>query len=294
MNKMKSLYGRLMSALTVFAMLSCLFPSAALAATVSTAFTTHSLASSPLLVFGTESFTYAVSGTFVGTVKLQKSVDGSAYQNFLVITSSYSTNPALTGTVYVDEAPGRRAWYRVYVSTHSSGTIVTSLADVNDMAQEFYNKKGAANLTLNDDGVSVPGTLAVVGDMTPSGRLVLAKTAVGSAGTAAAGVYLSTTIPATSPYESIVSSSPNAGSMTSTPTIATVTVVGGGTNLTDGTVLTVFSTSSVVLRLVDNDTLSGSLLELGAPNRPISASNSVTLIFDGIRGKWYELFYSTH
>ncbi len=170
--RMKAMCGRLMSALTLIAVIGLMFPAqTVLAATVTKSFTNHSQASNPLLVFGGETFTYSVSGTWVGEVKLQKSLNGSDYQNFLVISSSFSTTPALTGTVFADVALGRTAYYRVYASTYTSGTIVTSLTDANDLVRVERNFKGVENLKFYDDGLVVPGTLAVTGAVSLSGAL---------------------------------------------------------------------------------------------------------------------------
>ncbi len=129
------------------------------AATVSKSFTTHSQASSPLLVFGGESFNFTVSGTFVGTVKLQRSLNGVDYKDF---EPAISTNAAYNVNHFAEGvAPNRRAWYRVYASTHTSGTIVTSLADIDDQVQVFANHKGATTFTIKDDSVEVATALKV-------------------------------------------------------------------------------------------------------------------------------------
>jgi hypothetical protein len=164
-----------LKAVSVLALLLVLaqawLPSTALATTVSKTFTTHSIAGAALLVHGGETFTYSVSGTFVGVVKLQRSRDASTWTSFLVIPSSFTTTPALTGTITVDGSGDRREYFRVYCSTHSSGSIVTALADVNDLVQDFRNKRGGIILQLYDDGIVVPGTLSVTGASTLTGAV---------------------------------------------------------------------------------------------------------------------------
>ena len=152
-------------------------PGIVAAASVSKTFTDHSEASDVLLVYGGESFTYSVSGTFVGVVKLQRSLNAKSWENFLVIPSSFSTSPALTGTIQADAGKGQRVYYRVYASTHTSGSIVTALVDVNDLVSESVNHKGAPNLQLYDDGVVVPGTFGVTGVLSANGG----SSAIGSA-----------------------------------------------------------------------------------------------------------------
>lgn len=155
--RMKTMYGRLMSALTMMVMLFALLvsvaslPTLAAATTVSKSFTTHSTASEPLLVFGGETFTFTVSGTFVGTVKLQKSFNGA---DFADLTPAISTGAAFDRTLPAGAALGRLVYYRVYASTHTSGTIVTTLADVNDTVQVIKNLKGVDVVTIKDDGLA--------------------------------------------------------------------------------------------------------------------------------------------
>lgn len=146
-------------------------PGLAAAASVSKTFTTHSVASNPLSVYGGETFTYAFSGTWVGQLELQRSRNGSAWESFLVVSSSFSTNPALTGVVSNTNARGVRQFYRVYMSTHSSGSAVTTIADANDLVEERVNLKGAPVMQFYDDGVTIPGTLGVTGTLTPAGAV---------------------------------------------------------------------------------------------------------------------------
>lgn len=74
-----------------------------------------------------ESFDYVVSGTFVGTVVIEYSHTGGSTWTFVKsITSADSGNiPAITSAASF-------AWYRFRCTEFTSGTIVTSLADVDD------------------------------------------------------------------------------------------------------------------------------------------------------------------
>lgn len=170
----KGLLGRLMLA----GMLMTYLAAGAMATTVSKTFTTHSTATAALMVYGGETLTYAVSGTFVGRVKLQKSHNGADYKDVV----GYSTNAVITYTVPVDEALGRRAFYRIYCSTHTSGSIVTSLADVNDPVQIIKNHKGVDTFVLNDDGIAGASLAdgAVVTAKLASDSVVTAKIANGA------------------------------------------------------------------------------------------------------------------
>ena len=160
--KMKSMHGRLMLALTIVGMLvNLILPTTAGAVTVSKSFTTHSTAGTPLLVFGGESLTFTVSGTFSGTVYVQRSDNGSDYRNTSVYFSG--VNLSSSAVIYATGQLGKPEYYRVYCSTHQSGTIVTALADVNDQVRTFPNLKGVTALEIDDDGIQIPGTLSVVG-----------------------------------------------------------------------------------------------------------------------------------
>lgn len=128
------------------------------AATVNKTFTTHSQAGGSLLVMGGEQFSFSVSGSFVGTVQLQRSRNGADFVDVVGLseTGAYSAN------LQSPAAPGQRTYYRVFCSTHTSGSIVTSLADVNDVVQEFDNHKGVAVLTIYDDGVTATITAGTI------------------------------------------------------------------------------------------------------------------------------------
>lgn len=293
MRKMKK-FGRLSAAALVTAW-GLAFAGPAAAATVSATFTTHGSSSSRLLVRGDETFDYSVSGTFIGTVTLQKSFNSSDFKTVLTI------NSASSGRWDVGEGAGRRVWFRMYCSTHTSGSIVTSMSDVSDRTNTWYNKKNVESLQLNDDGLAVPGTLDVTGAATITGalaatgnstltlgRTVMAKTLVGTGATALLGVYTSTVIPVTTSYEQVISSG-NLILMAGTPSIATTTVVSGATPLTDGTILVLTSTSATGgLIFQDEGTLTGSLLELGAATRTVDQFNTLRLIFNATLGKWLE------
>ncbi len=121
MSRKLKLAGAAPLALMIVMLLSIAQPGVVAAATVSKTFTTHTQVSAALLVYGGETFTFNVSGTFVGTVKLQKSLNGSAWENVI------STNAAYSRTIYADAGKGQREYYRVFASTHTSGSIVTAI-----------------------------------------------------------------------------------------------------------------------------------------------------------------------
>ncbi len=160
----------------VLAIALAVLPMQAFGATVSKSFTDHSTASSALVVFGEETFTFAVSGTFVGTVKLQKSKNGLDWQD-----TGVSATGAYSAIHQSQNARGKREYYRVYASTHTSGTIVTSLADVNDTVSVHKSLKGVDVVAFKDDGLSVTGTLDVSGTATLVGVNTTGNVAVTAA-----------------------------------------------------------------------------------------------------------------
>lgn len=115
-------------------------------------FTTHTQGGPVLYVAAGESFDYSISGTFVGTVRLERSDNGVNYETTGLLFSA----PA-TGNHINDTRKGQA--YRVYCTTHTSGSIVTSLSDVADQLQEFKNRGGITVLRILDNGIEVPGTI---------------------------------------------------------------------------------------------------------------------------------------
>src|SRR5687768_5609102 len=88
-----------------------------------------------------EKFDYAVAGTFVGTVVLEKSRDGGL--NFEAITSATGS---ATGTVLVETPDRSGSIVRFRCSAFTSGTIETDLTDVSEVAQSFLDQDGSAAL----------------------------------------------------------------------------------------------------------------------------------------------------
>ena len=122
-------------------------------------------------------------------------------------------------------------------------------------------------------------------------RLVLTQSAVGTGGTGTTGVHTSTTIPVTTPFETVISSGLLI-LMAATPTVATTTAVSGPTALAGGTLLILTSTSATGgLIFQDEGTLTGSLLQLGAATRTVDQHNTLVLIFDSVAGYWKEIAF---
>lgn len=131
--------------------------SVANAATVSTSFTAVG-AGGVHSVNDKDKIDYTVSGTFVGTVELQRSYDGG--QSYQVVTSKTA---AATGQIAVSTPGGQPALYRFYCRAFTSGTIVTSIADVAVAVQVFTDKNGKTVATFTEAGLDITGDLAVGG-----------------------------------------------------------------------------------------------------------------------------------
>lgn len=107
-----------------------------------------------------EQITYNVTGTFVGTVKLVKTTDAGATFTDLVTGITGAAN----GTLIV-ESPGLEGAQVLFLCTaFTSGTIETEMTQVSETQQSLLNSSGVSQFDLLEDGVSVPGTLTVIGE----------------------------------------------------------------------------------------------------------------------------------
>jgi len=145
--------------------------------------------------------------------------------------------------------------------------------------------------TINTPGTgnsTFPTSLGIVG------LLGFTKSQIGS-GTAAAGVYASTTIPVLSTLQVLLSSGVGTTTLQSVPNISTTTTFGGATAVPNGTLLVLTSTSSASgVMFQDKDTLTGSALQLGAATRTVSADKVLVLIFNSTTGFWDEVAYGNN
>lgn len=129
-----------------------------------------------IFVRGGESFTYDVSGTFVGKVKIGRSNDGGL--SWVEVAGPFSA--AAAGTLTNDVGPS--AHYMFACTEFTSGTIVTALVNLAKRVRTFANDGGVEVLAINSDGVSVTGTAAVSGNTTVGGTLAVTGLISGTAG----------------------------------------------------------------------------------------------------------------
>jgi hypothetical protein len=138
-----------------------------------------------LLVRNQEQFSYDVSGTFVGTVKLEQESHGG-----WTVVASVTT--AASGTVVCEAGNKPHARFRFRCSAFTSGTIVTALTAVtSEVSQVVRDAHGVPVLNISEDGLEVPSdkVLSTTNQKltTPAGS-VYAKE-VTFTETAGAGVY---------------------------------------------------------------------------------------------------------
>ncbi len=128
----------------------------------------------------------------------------------------------------------------------------------------------AGTSTLLTPGTAATASTVLGFDNTPS-------IALGTSGQNT-GVNISTVIPVNGSYETVISSG-GPIVLTSLPTIATTTVVGGSTLIPDGTFLVITSTSTNGITLQSNGNLAGTQLFLGATTRVIALHKRLFLQF---------------
>ena len=125
--------------------------------------------------------------------------------------------------------------------------------------------------------------------ITKDGNMKATRPVIAKA-TALTGVTASTTIAFTSAYW-IVTSSGGVVPMVATPAISTAAT--SGVNITSGQTMIIRGTSDAnAIVLQDDDSVAGTLLELGATTRTLGLNDIIYLLFDATSGRWLEVSYS--
>ena len=114
--------------------------------TVSSSFTAVS-AGTPFFARHADSFTFSVSGTFVGTVVLEKSNNGGQTWE-----SVHSKAASASGTILHEQSDQGSSLYRYRCTAFTSGTIVTALADAAQTLQEIRDASGLLVASFTEDG----------------------------------------------------------------------------------------------------------------------------------------------
>ena len=114
-------------------------------------------------------FTYSVSGTFTATWVLEREVKGGgAWEQ---VATGTATQAAVT--LVAD----RDANYRFRCSAFTSGTMVTSIADVVDSIEKVQNRDGLTVFEITEEGIETPKQtvtdLVVTNQNTPDGDVLM-------------------------------------------------------------------------------------------------------------------------
>lgn len=144
--------------------LAVLLAGNAFAATVSKSFTAIGAGPSLSVKVG-DSFTYSVSGTFSGTVYLQRSTNGFTWSTVATATGSAS------GTVIASSDNANQVQYRFWCDAYVSGTIVTTLTEATGYdvpVDQWKNKNGDVVAYTTENGLVVQN-LTVTGTSTGTG-----------------------------------------------------------------------------------------------------------------------------
>lgn len=104
-----------------------------------------------MLVRHGEFFNYSLSGTFVGTLLLQKTTDGG--QNWETLLTKTA---AANGKLLIENQGRSHCNVRWRCSAYTSGTAVTSVSDAPNVLQEFKDSSGQTVLEIRSDGINTP------------------------------------------------------------------------------------------------------------------------------------------
>ena len=111
-----------------------------------------------LLLRHGEEYTYDISGTFVGTVRIERTQDGG--NSYTAVSDDFTSTGS--GTLLAETPDRGQAQYRFNCTAYTSGTIVVVLADVNDVTHTFKNKSNVEYLQLRE-GIGIESSLQHLG-----------------------------------------------------------------------------------------------------------------------------------
>ena len=98
-------------------------------------------------------FTLAITGVFVGTLELQRSVGNE----FNWVT--YQTHTSTTSTTYDDDLDNQTIYYRVIATAWTSGTATVALTHANGMTEgivRIHSVEADNSATVDPESVNVP------------------------------------------------------------------------------------------------------------------------------------------
>lgn len=116
--------------------------------TVAKTFSAADQVSATFLLTKGQTGTYVITGTFVGTLKLERSINGGTSWEPV---SSFTTTAS--STILYDEGA-----YRFRCSAYTSGSPAITLAERDDVLQEWQSKDGKTAFRITEGGIEVVGT----------------------------------------------------------------------------------------------------------------------------------------
>ena len=177
--------------------------------------------------------------------------------------------------------PGRSGRYRI-------GTESVRIASI--------TANGLVNLYSD---LHVNDAVTIVGSATVQGNLALDIGLLNVLPGSVTGITETTRVLPTSTYITVLSTGGGGVNgnvrVTATPNISTATVATGATAWPNGTIIIITSTASTnTVEFQDEDTLTGSRLELGSTQRIITVNDYLILIYNSTLTKWYELAFGNN
>lgn len=116
-----------------------------------------------LLVNNLQSYTYTITGTFVGTWVIEFTKDQTNYE-----TVATGTGTQAEVTVISKQSDSSRIWVRSRCSAYTSGTLTSVQTDVSDdvLGTEIIDDNGLSVFKAVDGGIEMGGTQVVTGAAT--------------------------------------------------------------------------------------------------------------------------------
>ncbi len=113
-----------------------------------------------------QSFTYAITGTFVATLVLESSIDTVNW-----VTQATYTSTQTSLTVYGSGVGQTAVTYRVRCTSYTSGSAVLAMATVNNIISQVFDANGNVVFQINDSGASASALVSPVISGTPTGMI---------------------------------------------------------------------------------------------------------------------------
>lgn len=137
-----------------------------MALSVSKSFTAVGQRSDGLLVNHGDAFSFTSSGTYSGSIVLERTQNGG--QSYQSVAGPFTTDQTAV-RVEVSTPDQKPALYSLRCSAYTSGTIVTTLNELNKVLVEYLDANGASIFKVDEAGITITGTTTNSGAITNSG-----------------------------------------------------------------------------------------------------------------------------